>query len=185
MLNLTAFPLTFSLMPYVAKVVYATDQTGLGYLAAGTAFGALIGSLVLTRHGGAIPAARTMIAFSLVWLGMLLAFSHTQRLATGIPLLMLAGCAQSFSQIPMATMLLKRTDTQYRGRIMGIRMMAIYGNLPGLLVSGPLIVHLGYAWTATLYCLAGIAVTLLIAYRWRHHLWRREAPANASGTLPA
>ena len=79
----------------------------------------------------------------------------------------------------MATMLLRTSDVQYRGRIMGIRMLAIYGNLPGLLISGPLIASLGYPVTATLYCLLGIAVTMLIAVRWRTQLWRLDALANA------
>jgi hypothetical protein len=57
-------------------------------------------------------------------------------------------------------------------------MLAIYGNLPGLLISGPLIARLGYPLTATLYCLIGLAVTLLIAMRWRAHLWQPDAPAN-------
>ena len=64
------------------------------------------------------------------------------------------------------------------GRIMGIRMLAIYGNLPGLLVSGPLIAGFGYPVTATLYCAIGIAFTLIIALNWREHLWRLGAPAN-------
>jgi hypothetical protein len=43
LVNLTAFPLVMGLMPYVAKEIYRTDQTGLGYLVASWAFGALVG----------------------------------------------------------------------------------------------------------------------------------------------
>ena len=57
-------------------------------------------------------------------------------------------------------------------------MLAIYGNVPGLLLSAPLIAHFSYPITATLYCVFGVAFTLLIAVRWRAHLWRLEAPAN-------
>ena len=38
----------------------------------------------------------------------------------------------------MAALLLRTSDEQFRGRIMGIRMLAIYGNVPGLLLSAPL-----------------------------------------------
>ena len=48
LLNLTAFPLCNGLQPYVAKEIYGTDQTGLGYMVAGAAFGALVGSILLT-----------------------------------------------------------------------------------------------------------------------------------------
>ena len=93
--------------------------------------------------------------------------------------LALAGCAQSLSQIPMAAMLLRTSDEQFRGRVMGIRMLAIYGMPLGLVISGQLIPRIGYVTTATLYCAIGLVFTLLIAVRWRAHLWRREALANS------
>src|SRR5262249_7558298 len=49
LVNLTAFPLLNGLMPYVAKEIYRTDQTGLGYMVAGVASGALLGSIALSR----------------------------------------------------------------------------------------------------------------------------------------
>jgi hypothetical protein len=50
--------------------------------------------------------------------------------------------------------------------------------LPGLLIAGPLIDHLGYPVTATLYCSIGLGTALLIAVRWRAQLWAADAPAN-------
>jgi hypothetical protein len=96
----------------------------------------------------------------------------------GLVLLMLAGFSQSLSQVPMAAILLRNSDPQFRGRVMGIRMLAIYGNVPGLLISGPLIASFGYPLTASLFCAVGITATLIIAVRWRACLWRRAAPAN-------
>jgi len=120
-----------------------------------------------------------MIVFSAGWYAMLLAFAHTQHPTAGIPILVLAGCAQSLGLVPMATLLLRTSDARYHGRIMGLRMLAIYGNLPGLLLSGPLIASFGYPFTATLYCAIGLAFTLLIAFHWRAHIWRLGARANA------
>jgi len=179
LVNVTAFPLFNSLMPYVAKEVYGADQTVLGYLVAGAAFGALTGSIALSRYGGAIHAGRMMIVFCTAWYAMLLAFAYTQHPASGIPVLVLAGCAQSLGLVPMAALLLRTSDARFHGRIMGIRMLAIYGNLPGLLISGPLIANYGYPATATLYCAIGLVFTFLIAVRWRAHLWGLGAPANA------
>jgi predicted MFS family arabinose efflux permease len=178
LVNMTAFPLFNSLMPYVAKEVYGADQTVLGYMVAGAAFGALAGSIGLSRYGGAIRAGRVMIVFCAAWYAMLLAFAHTQHPGAGIPLLVLAGCAQSLGMVPMTALLLRTSDARFHGRIMGIRMLVIYGNLPGLLISGPLISSYGYPATATLYCAIGLAFTLLIALRWRAHLWRLGAPLN-------
>ena len=96
----------------------------------------------------------------------------------GIAILMVTGICQSLGLIPMSAMLLRHSEPRYRGRVMGIRMLAIYGNLPGLLISAPLIAGIGFPLTATLYCAIGLAFTLMIAMRWRDHLWRLEAPAN-------
>jgi len=177
LLNLTAFPLFTGLLPVVAKEIYLADQTTLGYMVAGAAFGALLGSIVLSRFGHAVHPARMMVVCSVAWYAMLTLFAHMPHPAAGIPALMLAGLAQSLGLVPASAMLLRASD-QFRGRIMGIRMLALYGNLPGLLLSAPLIARYGYPITATLYCTIGIAFTLIIAVRWREHLWRLGTPAN-------
>ena len=46
LVNLTAFPLTNGLLPYVARNIFHTDQAGLGYLSASFALGSLIGSII-------------------------------------------------------------------------------------------------------------------------------------------
>lgn len=180
LLNITAFPLFTGLLPYVAKEVYGTDQTGLGYLVAGAAFGSLLGSLLMSRYGGSFPHARLMVAGGIAWFVFLLVFAHVTQPLLGIAVLFLAGLAQSISQVPMAALLLRTSDERYRGRVMGIRMLAIYGNVPGLLLAGQLIPRIGFPLTATLYCVFGIAVTAAIAMRWRADLWHREAAANAA-----
>jgi MFS family permease len=178
LLNLTAFPLFNGLLPVVAKTIYLTDQRGLGFMAAGASFGALIGSIVLSRYGSTIQPARVMVVGGLLWYSFLIVFANTPYQAPGIAVLVIAGFAQSISQVPMAAVLLRSSDEHFRGRVMGIRMLAIYSNIPGLLIAGPLIASIGYPATATAYCVFGIVFAAAITVRWRAHLWRREAPAN-------
>ena len=80
--------------------------------------------------------------------------------------------------IPMAAILLRNSDQKFRGRIMGVRMLAIYSNMPGILLAGFLIPQFGYAPVAAAYCVFGIVMTVLIVYHWRTTLWRDDAPAN-------
>jgi hypothetical protein len=75
-------------------------------------------------------------------------------------------------------MLLHVAGERYRGRVMGVRMLAIYGMPVGLVAAGPLVQAIGYVPTATLYCLLGVVLTIAIALRWRADLWPAEAPAN-------
>jgi Na+/melibiose symporter-like transporter len=178
LLNLTAFPLFTGLMPYVAKEVYGATQTTLGTMVAAGAGGALLGSIFMSRFGNLFAPARAMLVFGALWLAALAAFAQTGGPASGIPVLFAAGVMQTMGLIPINALLLRSSDQRYRGRIMGIRMMAIYGNLPGLLLSAPLIANFGYAAMATGYCVFGILATAAIALWWRADLWRREAPAN-------
>lgn len=178
LLNMTAFPLFYGLLPYVAKEVYLADQTTLGYMVAGAAFGALLGSIALSRWGGAIRPGRMAIVSCAAWYVLLLVFAQVPHFAGGILVLVLAGIAHSAGIIPMAMILLRNSDEKFRGRIMGLRMLAIYGNLPGLLIFGPLVARFGYPVTASLYCVFGLVFTLFIAIHWRAQLWRLAAPAN-------
>ncbi len=179
LLNGTAFPLFSSLLPYVAKEVYQADQETLGYMVACGALGSLLGSIAISRFGGSFRPARLMIVCALAWYAALLVFGRVQHPDLGVLVLLLAGLASSVGLIPMMAILIRDTEPKFRGRVMGIRMLALYANLPGLLIAGPLIGAFGYAAVATLYCLLGIAITLLVAVRWRSTLWRAGALANA------
>jgi len=178
LINLTAFPLVMGLLPYVAKEIYRTDQTGLGYLVASFAFGALLGSVTLSRIGHTIRPARMMLVCCAIWYAMIVVFAQMQGLLGGSMALMAAGLAQSLGMVPMQAMLLRVAAERFRGGVVGIRMLMIYGVPIGLLIAAPLIGRFGYPATATLYCAIGLAFILVIAVRWRAHLWRLEAPAN-------
>ena len=179
LVNLLAFPFSLGLLPYVAKNIYLTDQTGLGWLGASFAFGGLVGSVVLSAHWFQFRAAQTMVIAGGLWfvMGALLAMST--HLAWGMALLGLAGLAQSLCMTPLAAVMLRVTEPAYRGRVMGMRMLAIWGLPLGLLVSGPLIERIGYAATASLYSALGLLLTGAMAVFWRAHIWAARAPANA------
>jgi MFS family permease len=170
--NLTAFPLVTGLMPYIAKEIYRVDQTGLGYLIASIALGAVGGSVVLSVIGERMRAERVMLGSLVAWHVLLLALAHTQNMSTGIACLFAIGFAQSLSVIALAVILLGTAAPQFRGRVMGLRMLAIYGHPMGLLAAGALIGRIGFPATATLYGVAGLAIVLGIVICWRAHIWR-------------
>lgn len=178
LVNLAGFPLVNGLMPYVAKEIHQTGQAGLAWLVASSATGALIGSLTLSRIGSVFPPARMMLMSAIGWFAMLMIFAQMKDAASGMLVLVCSGFVQSLTMVLMSTVLLRSADEKFRGRIMGIRMFAIYGLPIGLLVSGSLITYVGYTAMATLYCTTGIMFTVLIVFRWHRELWHADAPAN-------
>jgi MFS family permease len=178
LINLTAYPFTLGLLPYVARDVYGTTQAGLGYLIAAVAGGGIVASLLISRMGRAAQPARMMLIFSVIWHGLVILFGQIDSLLGGLLLLPLIGISQMLCLLPMAVLLLRGTPPALRGRIMGMRTLAVYGLPIGLLCAGPLIDKLGFPATTAIYGSAGIIATLLVMGAWRSHLWPKNAPGN-------
>jgi MFS family permease len=176
--NLTAYPLTNGLLPYIAREIYGTNQTGLGYLSASFAVGSLVGSVALSLIGG-LRVARLMITATVMWYATLLVFAQVQSVPVAMACLMLAGFAQSLCMISLAVILMRTASEHFRGRVMGVRMLVIYSLPLGLLAAGSLIGEIGFAATATLYAAAGLALMMAVVVHWRADLWHVHAPANA------
>jgi len=178
LVNLLAYPFVFGLLPYVAKEVYGAGQVVLGYLAAAFWLGGLLGS-VAVGSGRPLRAARVMLWSAGLWFTAIFFFGLTRTLPIGIALLFFAGFVQSFCMTPLAAIMLRGADESMRGRVMGARMLAIWGLPLGLVAAGPLIARYGFTPTTLLYSGLGLAATFAIGYGWRHSLWQRSSPANA------
>jgi MFS family permease len=172
LINLTAYPISGGLLAYIARAVYHTDATGLGQLSASFSAGALVGSMALVLTGGPRRPARAMLVYAAMWYAVLLAFGFFERLGGGLAALFVAGIVQSVAMISMAAWLLAVVGDRFRGRVMGVRMLAVYGLPLGLLAAGALIDLIGYTRTVTALAVTGLAFTALIGVRWRASLWR-------------
>ncbi|MGE0260664.1 MAG: MFS transporter, partial [Alphaproteobacteria bacterium] len=127
LVNLTAFPLTSGLMPYVARDIYRIGETGLGTLVASFALGSFLGSIAISMMGRMLHPARMMIVFALGWYAALLVFVQMPSPAMGRVMLVIAGISQALSLVAMSVLLLHSAGERFRGRVMGVRMLAIYG----------------------------------------------------------
>jgi MFS family permease len=179
LVNLLAYPFFLGLLPYVAKDVYQIGQPGLGYLAGAFAIGALAGSVVVSANRVPLPAARVMLASGALWFAGIIVFGQVPSLAVGLALLFAIGFVQSFCLTPLAAVMLRASSEAMRSRVMGIRMLAIWGLPLGLVAAGPIIAGLGFAATTLIYAGLGLAATFAIGWRWQRALWLRSAPANA------
>ena len=178
LVNLSAYPMSNGLLPYIVRDIYGAGQTALGYLSASFAIGSLIGSMALSMIG-AIRVARLMTGATVMWYAMLLVFAQVQTVPAAIACLGLAGFSQSLTMISIAVILMRTASEHFRGRVMGVRMMVIYGLPLGLLAAGSLIDLIGFAATGTLYAVSGLVLMLAIVLHWRADLWHVHAPANA------
>jgi predicted MFS family arabinose efflux permease len=169
LVSLTAFPMSHSLLPYVAREIYATDATGLGHLVAAFATGALLGSTIMTVARA--QSSRFMVICIALWYALIAVFARMTGAPYGMTVLFVMGMCHSLGMVTMSGVLLRVVSERFRARVMGIRMLAVYGLPIGLLISGPLVERFGYPATASLYVAIGLAFTGVIAWRWRAVMW--------------
>jgi len=118
-----------------------------------------------------------MVTFTAIWYALLLAFGHASTMSAGMPLLVVTGIAQSVAMISMAASLLRGADERFRGRVMGVRMLAVYGLPLGLMTAGALVERVGFPGTISVYGAIGLGLTCLIGTRWRSSVWAHEPSA--------
>jgi predicted MFS family arabinose efflux permease len=177
--NVFAYPLALGLLPYVVNNVFEAKETLLGVLGAAYAFGSLIGSLLISSNRIAMGAGRLMIMAGIAWFASGFLFAINNVVVVGVVLLMLVGATQSLCVTPLAAVMLRATEPQYRGRVMGMRILAILGLPLGLLLAGPLIDWFGFAWTWAVYSAIGVVCASAMIWVWRDSLWCKTSAANA------
>jgi len=166
LVNATAFPLTNGLLPVVARDVYGGDENGLAQMVAVFAVGALVGSLIMAAVVQSRRPERFMMLTMVVWYILLIAFAQTDSNAVGLPLLALIGASISFCMISMSVVLMTFTKFEMRGRVMGIRMLAVYGLPMGLVIGGWLIEEFGVPVAITGYAVGGLVAVVLSVLKW-------------------
>ncbi len=124
--NLTAFPFLFTLMPVYAEKTLGTDSTGFGLLLSAVGVGTIIGALVVTVQPDMRHMGRLMALAMFLWHLSCVAVVFTDSLALALPLIVFNGAMQSISMATIQTLLLGTAAPEYRGRVLGLRSLAVY-----------------------------------------------------------
>ena len=155
--NLLAYPSVLGLLPAVARDLYGVNENGLAQLITALATGALLASTVVAVVRLRAPASVSAIGL-VVWLVLVAVLAFTGTHTSGMAVLFLIGFAQSLAMISMGAALLMVTSPAYRGRVMGVRMLAVYGNPVGLLLGGALIEWMGVGFQMVAFAIAGLVL---------------------------
>ncbi len=167
LVNLLAFPFYLGLLPYAAKHVFAVGQQGLGVLSASFAFGCLLGSVTLSLTASRWPAKRTMVWATLTWFALGAVYALNTQWLVAVALLVVVGFMSNMCLTPLAAVMLRGAEASHRSRVMGLRMLAIWGLPIGLTAAGSLVSVLGFGATALAYAVLGLVLSGAIMLRWR------------------
>ena len=109
---------------------------GTGLLAAAASGGALFGALSLGMKRNIGSPTRVMVLGSVTWHVLMLVLALSLPL-WGFALVLVAwGFSGGLTFVAMVVGLLRAAPVEFRGRVMGIRTLGIYGLPIGLLVGG-------------------------------------------------
>jgi len=170
LVNLTAFPIIRGLLPYVAKEIYLINEVGLGNMVASFSVGALIGSTIIALAGKRTHSTKFMLTNIILWYVMLVLFAYIKTEINGLIALFVMGIVHALGMVSMSVILIRQLGKHIRGRVIGIRTLAIYGVPIGLMGTGYLIDVIGFQGTVNLYVTVGIILTAMIWFRWRQAL---------------
>ena len=162
LVNLTGFPLNQGLVPVFARDTLGTDASGLGWLLGAYSAGAFAGSALIAGMAQMRRAGRTMVLGAVGWHAAVAALSQMGWFGASMGVLAIAGITQSFTMVTMSILLLGSTPPEIRGRVMGLRSLAVYGLPLGLLASGWIADTFGIAAALAANGAVGIAATAAI-----------------------
>ena len=162
-INIAGWTVHTGLAPIFARDVLGTDSAGLGLLLFAFGLGALSGSLGLAMAPSLPRPGRLLIVAVIAWHAMILAFSLSKSFYLSMALFALVGAAFASTQVLILTLLLRTTQQEFRGRIMGLRSFAILAYSFGSMAAGAIAGLWGAPAAAQVVGFTGITLVLVLA----------------------
>jgi predicted MFS family arabinose efflux permease len=159
LVNLAAFPLQFGLLPVFAREVFHVGAGGLGLLGAAIGVGAVLGSCLMAWVGAMHHAGRLMLWGTTGWFALLLVFALTPAYPLALGVLVLMGMAQTYALANMTVLLLGTARSDMRGRIMGLRSLAVAPLFLGGTLAGAAATSFGAPLTTVGCAVVGLLIT--------------------------
>ncbi|MDC0034972.1 MFS transporter [Chloroflexi bacterium] len=135
-INLATFPIYFGLISVLAKEVFNSTSSGLGIMMGTYSLGAVLGSLIAGGRDNSRRIGGFAIGGAFLWSAAIILLAVVPNFVISLPILFIAGLGQSICVVAIAMMLLSLTPDNLRGRVMGLRQLAVYSLPVGLLISG-------------------------------------------------
>jgi len=131
-------------------------------LLAALGLGALLGSFLMALLGSVQHAGRLMLIGTTGWLVLLMVFSVVPDYTIALGVLVVMGIAQTFSITNMTVLLLGTASSDMRGRVMGLRSLAVAPLLLGGTLAGAATARLGAPLTTIMCAVLGLLIVALV-----------------------
>ena len=162
-INLAGWTLHTGLAPIFARDVLGTDSAGLGLLLSAFGVGALAGSVGLAMAPSLRRVGKFLIVAVVMWHLTIIIFSFSHWFYLSMAILVLVGMSFASTQVLILTLLLRTTQAEFRGRVMGLRSFAILAFSFGSMGAGAMAGLWGAPGAAQVVGLTGIVLVMVLA----------------------
>jgi MFS family permease len=162
-----------TLLPVYAKVIFKGNAATYGWLNAAVGTGALAGSFYLASLPGGTNFRKVLLANTFLVGISLLLFAYITNLYLGLLFVTIGGFGTILQGSVIMTIVQRDTAAKFRGRIISIMAMAIFGMLPlGSLLVGYVAPILG---TANTICIEGMLAVIITVVFYKYLLQKQQA----------
>ena len=161
--NITGFSFHTTLVPIFAKDVLDRDSVGLGILISSFGIGGLVGSMFWAAIPNLKRTGMWCILVVMGWHSTMIVFAASSNFYLSVGILVVTGMMFSSSVVLVLTVLMKTGHPEFRGRLMGLRTLAIYAHAFGSMAAGALAGVMGASTAAVLSGLFGIGMMVVLA----------------------
>ncbi len=161
--NITGFSFHTTLVPIFVKDVLHRDSVDLGIMLSIFGIGGLLGAMFWASIPNLKHSGILCILAVVGWHTAMIFFAMSTNFYLSAGILVIAGMMFNSSLVMVLTVLMKTGRPEFRGRIMGLRTLAIYAHAFGSLGAGAIAGALGAPTTAVISAVAGITMVLILA----------------------
>ena len=152
-----------TLMPIFARDVLDADSAGLGLLLFAFGIGAVTASLGWAMIGNQRHVGKLIIGSVVLWHASILVFSTSQSFYLSMAILTVTGAGFASTQVFILSALLRTAQSEYRGRVISLRSLAIYAFALGSMSSGAMAGLWSAPLAAHIVGTMGIVLVLILA----------------------
>ena len=132
----TVFPMVNDLMLVIARDLHGLDVDGAGVMRAVASGGALAGSIMAGSFRNTLRPGRALILLTIAWHLITLAIAPSPYYPLTLALFFVWGVFGGSAFVMLMLGLLAQTPSAFRGRVLGLRGLAIFGLPAGLVLGG-------------------------------------------------
>jgi hypothetical protein len=162
----TVFPMVNDLMLVIARDLHGLDADGAGVMRAVASGGALTGSIVAGSFRHTLRPGRALILLTIVWHLITLAIAPSPYYPLTLGLFFIWGLFGGAAFVMLMLGLLAETPSAFRGRVLGLRGLAIFGLPAGLVLGGWLAEAFSVEVMLVTHSLIGLGMVALAYLLW-------------------